>query len=196
EKISALMKTEAKEDVKFPWESGYKKLSKQHANIFKSQILYFKGFCYHRLGDHHTAVEKFKKSVEYALPNEKRPENALHNVWKNNIKPSFWNWWLKSPTNTWAKRLIFLGILSFIIGIVFLHPLIPGMYKDSKVDINWTFYTIFLTSLIGLLLLPQIERIKATDFEIELFPPGTIGPALSNIHFEGALSDPAPSKKS
>jgi len=194
EKISALMKTEEeKEEVKFVWESNYKKLSKQPTNIFRSQILYFKGFCYHRLGDHHTAVEKFKKSAKYASSDEKRPQNALHNVWKNNIRPSLWNWWLNSPTNTGIKRFTFAGILILIIGIVFLHPLIPGIVGKSFSDINWVLYTVFLISLIGLLLLPQIERIKATDFEIELIPPSTTGPALSNIHFERALSEPEPS---
>lgn len=165
-------------------------------DALKSQVLYFKGFCYHRLGDHHTAVEKFKKSAESAPQHEKRPQNALYNVWKNNIKPSFWNWWWNSPTNTWVKRVTFVGILILIGGIVFLHPLIPKMFEVSYDGINWTLFTIFFISLIGMILLPQIERIKATDFEIELFPPGTIGPALSNIHFEGALSDPALSKKS
>jgi len=195
EKACKLIETEEPKEIINAWLPINKEKATSTENSLKSQVLFFKGFCYHQLGDHHTAVEKFKKSAEYASSSEKRPQNALHNVWKNNIKPSFWNWWWNSPTSTILKRFTFLGILILILGIVFLHPLIPEMLGKSYSDINWTLYSIFLISLIVILVLPQIERIKATDFEIELFPPSTLGPTLSNIHFEGALSESAPSNK-
>ena len=41
------------------------------------------------------------------------------------------------------------------------------------------------------LLLPQIERIKSSDFEIELYPPSSIGLSLTHIQLEKTFADKA-----
>ena len=213
EKACSLMKEEKSEDSSNSWIPVPKRKISSSINNLKSEVLYFKGYCYFKLGDYGAAYDKFYKSVKCATTDDNRQRDALLkkrdalvNVWKNNIRPPIWQWWWNDPVKKLPKRIVSLAILIMISGIVFFHQFIPIVSNKillffkpdvliENVNADFTMYIVFLIALIISLLLPQIERIKSSDFEIELYPPSSLGLSLPHIQLENTLADKASYEK-
>src|SRR3990167_6712365 len=145
-----------------------------HGNTYKKTkpyILYFLA-CFYLKSKEVFAAEQILEECLTLKPESKikiLAKALLNNVWNNQIRPSWWRWWLCAPghLNKIWKRAGF-GLLTAAIFVSL--PLYPFIRKClfPSLDVNATLHIIFVLLLIVLLFLPEIKYIKAKDFEIEL----------------------------
>ncbi|WP_440957103.1 tetratricopeptide repeat protein [Methanosarcina sp. Mfa9] len=152
---------------------------------------YFTGCFYYKIGDFFAAKEKLEecKKLKSKISLEKSADLLVGNVWKYQIKPTWWEWWLGSPCACGRKRLLFVGIILFIF-LMFLPAIqdilgniiqLIGSFisvgplahlNESSTTINWEensiLYSAFILTLLLLLLTPNIERIAAKEISIEM----------------------------
>jgi tetratricopeptide (TPR) repeat protein len=143
----------------------------------KAYILYFLGCFYYKSGDIYSAKTRLEKCVRLKSPIKKTAREMLGNIWNYKIRPSWWRWWLDSPTHPWPKRTAFMGLSGLIFGSFLLHPFLRSLCPLMKV--NWGVYTFFIAFLIFIILSPCIQRIKTKDIEVEMAPPPPFEPMLS-----------------
>lgn len=162
-------------------------------NKLKTNILYYLGYFYYKNGDIFAAkerledcmkleskIEKLEKLIGLAeSPIKQRTCDLLNYIWDYEIKPTWWRWWLFSPTCCWLKRTLFFLIIPFIPILLLFYPLIPE--KLPYIKVGWHIYSIIVLILILILLLPDIEKIKVKDVEIELRSPPLFEPFLSPL---------------
>ena len=174
---------------------------KSRGDELKAFILYFLGCFYHKNGDISTAKEKLEECInlrswkekleEYINPTLKSPIvrracELLSTIWNYEMRPTWWQWWLSSPSFAWLKRGLFFTFLFSIFSLLAFHPFIPMWFS---IEMNWSIYIISIAFLIFILLSPGIQTIRAEGFGLELrsrFPLEV----RSEPPFELALSPP------
>ncbi|MFC2011271.1 tetratricopeptide repeat protein [Chloroflexota bacterium] len=156
--------------------------------VARAYILYFMGCFYYKTGDNSEAVRALKQCIELKSELSKKTENSpdepevcklacelLDNIWNYAVRPPLWSWWWFSPLHYRRHRVIF-GIISFFI----VAPLIVSPF----VEITWSVYMFLTVILLIILALPNIQRIRARDIEVELWSPPSMEPVLSPSMFE------------
>jgi tetratricopeptide (TPR) repeat protein len=202
---NCLIKNYSTSDYEIEQQKNWKEIA-----AYKS---YFLGCFYYKIGDIFTSYEKLKECTELKPKIElEKPANLLaKNIWRYQIKPSWWEWWTDSPVENRKKEIIFYAICGIIFviflplfsnNIVNVIPLLSNIFvtvfhqlvgifhspepftqsnnslsnnslsNNSLFAIDWKEnsipYTIFLTFLSLILLIPNIERIIGKDISIEL----------------------------
>lgn len=176
---------------------------KSHENLkIKAYALYFLGIYYYKIGNFPRAKDKFEEcpSLKSGSPIEKIAKKHLEYLWNYQLKPSWWEWWLKDPLHPLSKKIIFSVLSLIIIGLLFpemvigflsflsilseellTHPLIVTIYNTVD-SINWEKsygrYALTVGLLLFILLSPSIYRIVGKDIEIEIQSP-----TLTSIEF-------------
>lgn len=145
------------------------KLSKKHGKKIRAYILYFLGYFYYKSKDMFTAKEKLEECIRLKSSIKSSARELLRNIWNYQIRPPWWRWWLTSPLHRWGKRIVFVILSLFILGLFGLHSFIPEWIYPLK--INFTLYMFFIVLLLIIFFSPSIERIKAKDIEIEMRHP-------------------------
>ena len=138
----------------------------------------FKGFLF--FASEHNKYEKLKKEKIKEI--DTMAKSLLAHLF-NQSKPSWWKWWLSSPSPLykWTKRVLF-GIISVILLLTSFSPLITFAYPFSyltsilgSISINkpiiWQLYLIVDLILIFLLLSPALQRLKLHEIEVEFAIP-------------------------
>jgi len=150
----------------------------------KACILYFLAGFYLKNKDVFAAKEKLVEciSLKAETPIDKSARDMLGIVWNYHIKPPFWVWWCNSPLYKWHKRIGFTFIVFALAGLL-IYPL----FFSQKFPENRVPYLILIGLLIAILFMPNLERIKTQEMEIQLRPPPTLESALSPILMEGQL---------
>ncbi|AKB24386.1 hypothetical protein MSMTP_0917 [Methanosarcina sp. MTP4] len=172
--------------------------------------LYFLGVYYYKIGNFPSAKDKFVEcsSLKSGSPIKESAKKHLDNLWNYQLKPPWWEWWLKDPLHPLSKKIIFsvlsliifgllfpemvigyLSFLSFLFEKLLVHPLIAtiyGTFYDTFYDIfssvDWEYsygrYALTVGLLLFILLSPSIYRIAGKDVEIEIQSP-----TLSSMEF-------------
>jgi len=155
-------------------------LFKKSDKKLRAYILYFLGCFHYKTKDIFEAKRKLEECLRLnsKSPIESSARELLDNIWNYAIRPPFWQWWLDSPLKCWTKRIIF-GVISFsILALLLAHPFIPAWLPTA--EINWILHIVLILFLIIILVLPNIQRIRARDIvEVELRSPPAIEPVLS-----------------
>lgn len=152
----------------------------------KAYILYFLAAFYLKSKDIFTAKQKLEEciSLEPELKIKVLARELLSSVWNDQIRPSWWRWWINSPSPLYKNYKI--AVFSFLIVSIFVS--LP-LYPFIRHWIPLTLYIFFIVLLIIFLFSPNLERFKAKDFQIELRapPPFPIDSVLSPIAMEEQL---------
>ncbi|MGC1121573.1 MAG: tetratricopeptide repeat protein [Candidatus Methanofastidiosia archaeon] len=158
-------------------------LSKDHPRKELSTcILYNLGYFYFRNGDIFAAKERLEECVKlesavkklervfgsksYSKP---RTRDLLNYVWDCKIKPTWWRWWLFSPTWCWPKRILFFLFLLPIPLLLLFHPLISK--HVPFVQVGWPIYSSVVLLLILILVSPNVEKITVKEIEMKVQSP-------------------------
>ena len=157
-------------------------LSKEYQKELKAFILYVLGYFYYKNGDIFAAKERLEDCIGLESKMEKlkrifgsksfvrpRTRDLLNYIWDYEIKPSWWRWWLFSPTWHWPKRILFFLFLLPIPFLLLFHPVIPTFSESIVTD--WRISGVIVALLILILLSPNIEKIKVKDIEMEMRSP-------------------------
>jgi tetratricopeptide (TPR) repeat protein len=134
-----------------------------------AHVLFFSGYFFYKCQDFLSAKEKLKQCVKQKSSIKRTAKTLLRDVWNNKIKPSWWRWWLASPVACWSKRIGFVLLCSSAIALLFLHFLLSEL--SISLRLNWIICFVASALLIVTIISPSIERIKASEIEIELRTP-------------------------
>ena len=134
-----------------------------------AHVLYYLGYFYYRSRDPFTAKEKLQKCIELKSKIRPSARAMLGNIWKYQIRPAWWRFWLVSPQYPWGKRILFFLLSVSVLALLGLHPFTLKWVDPLK--INFTLYTILVVFLLFMILFPSIERLKVQDIEVELRAP-------------------------
>jgi hypothetical protein len=108
---------------------------------------------------------------------KKAAKSLLDDLWNYRIRPSWWRWWLASPSRRKRKRTSFTILVGLLIFFV-----LNGLFRV------WNGSEIFSLVSIGLILTtliwPNIERFKKREIEFEITPPPSFIPVLSPSEME------------
>ncbi len=138
---------------------------------------YFLGCFYYKINDYFTAIDCLKQCKKLSSDREinNSASEILNNIWNNKIRPSFWKWWLHSPSNLWFKRISFIILSFFLFGILLPIQSIDIFKNSFFSSINWAENTVQLTlltlTIIFILTSPNIQYFKSSQIEIEIRPP-------------------------
>ena len=170
-------------------------LSKEYQKELKAFVLYVLGYFYYKNGDIFTAKERLEDCIGLESKVEKlkrvfgsesfvrpRTRDLLNYIWDYEIKPSWWRWWLFSPTWHWPKRVLFFLFLLPIPFLLLFHPVIPTFSESIVTD--WRISGVIVVLLILILLSPNIEKIKVKDIEMEMRSPPVFETFLPPLDIE------------
>ena len=154
--------------------------------------LLFLGCFYSRHKDFLSAKENLIECLELPTKNIVKPKvrELLNIVWNLQLKPSWRDWWTKSPKMLGGriKKYIFYGLVLVLICLlifIFLHPLIKILSPES-LEYNWSLYLFLIGVIIAIILSPNAESIKTGQIEVELYVPhpleGVPAPAIIEEH--------------
>ena len=162
-------------------------LSKKLEKEIRAHILYFLGSFYLKGKDVIAAKEKLEECIRLKsrASIEASARELLGNIWNYQIRPHWLRWWLNSPLYKWPKRIGFFFLSLSIPGLLIIHPFIHSLFPS--IQVNLTLYVMLIVLLIILLTLPNLERIKAKDIEIELRSPPPFESVLSPMVMEKEL---------
>ena len=151
----------------------------------RAYTLYFLGCFYYKTRDIFEAVRTLRECVKFKSESSKRSSEEppvcelacelLDNIWNYAVRPPLWRWWWFSPLHCRLRRTAF-SIISFFI----VAPLIVSPF----VEITWSVYMFLTIILLIILALPNIQRIRARDIEVELRSPPPMEPVLSSSMME------------
>ena len=137
------------------------------------------------------------------LKNEKEHytlNHILYHIWNFRVRPPFWRWWCSSPSELgiglkWFKRAIFSVSVLSLIGLFFymllllLHfvriDLFSSFKPISDVGSVWHLILIALIMVSVLLACPQLAKLRAGGYEMELIMPMPF--EISPIQMESQL---------
>ena len=134
----------------------------------------------------------------------------LNYIWEQHINPPFWRWWLFAPVNSSLKQIGFITCLFFLAGGLlpscmnffvssliktFLYLFQVGNYFNSHsfapfIFDSATIRIIYLIVLLGIIMLPNIQKIKwikVKDYEVELKAPPPLFINLSPARIGASL---------
>lgn len=171
-------------DLNISEERAVKILGKIHSILakFKSNTnvaynYYFLGCFYYKINDYFTAIDCLKQCTK--LNSDPEINNSaieiIDNIWNNKIRPSFWKWWLQSPSNLWFKRISFIILITYLFGILLPIQSINLFENSFFSPINWAENAVQLAlltlSIVFILTSPNIQYFKSSQIEIEIRPP-------------------------
>ena len=134
-------------------------------------VLYFQGHVCYRAKDVFGAMEKLSQCVAYKSSFRAAARELLSGIWRCEIKPSWWRWWLCSPVHRWRKRTVFLSLCLLLLALLvlgFRSPIVNWIYP---LRVDSTPYVFLVLLLFLLIFFPSIHRLKAKGIEVELRPP-------------------------
>lgn len=171
-------------DINISEEKTVKILGKIHPILAKFESktnvaynYYFLGCFYYKINDYFTAIDCLKQCKKLNSDHEinNSASEILDNIWNNKVRPSFWKWWLQSPSNLWFKRISFIILISSLFGILLPIQSIDVFENSFLSSINWAENTVQLTLLtlviVFILTSPNIQYFKSSQIEIEIRPP-------------------------
>jgi tetratricopeptide (TPR) repeat protein len=132
----------------------------------RAHILYLLGCFYQKNRDVFGAKEKLQRCIKLKSTIRSPARDLLRTIWNFQIRPSWWQWWIASPSRPWGKRILFALLVLCIVGLFGLQPFIGEWIDPLKID--GPMYVFFIVLLLFLLLSPRIERLKAKDVELQL----------------------------
>jgi hypothetical protein len=138
-------------------------------------VRYFLGYLYFKANDLFSAKEILIECINTRSSNLSNDEKIIREeakdfltyIWEQRIKPSFWRWWWYSPNLKDEKRILFIAISGLItwaffnIGLCF--PLFHIIYIEGT-----TLQVLFVLTLVAILLIPNIQKFRAKEYEVEL----------------------------
>jgi tetratricopeptide (TPR) repeat protein len=179
DKALGMVEPDGKKEALPPWIPKEVERADEDEIRLKSDILRFKSHCYFKLGDYDKSVGALKECAEIDRQNNKEVKRVLKNIWKNNVRPSLWRWWLSQPVNPWPKRVLFFAISLFALGLIAVHPFVEELIYPY--EINWAVYIFLIAALFGILFVPLTERKKETGFAFSLTPDLRRDPVLTPV---------------
>ena len=89
----------------------------------KAYALYLLGYFCYKFKDCNTAKEELQECLK--LRPSKRigraAKDLLTNIWNQEIRPAFWDYWFNSPVRTWRRRVFGFLVVVCILSILFVH---------------------------------------------------------------------------
>ncbi len=148
----------------------------------RAYTLYFLGCFYYKMKDISEAVSTHRQCVKFKSesPVKTLACELLDNIWNYAVKPPLWRWWWFSPLHCRLRRVISSIIPFFIAAPVAASPF---------VRIDWGVYMFITTILLIILALPNIQRIRAREIEVELRSPPSMEPVLSPSMMEMKIKE-------
>lgn len=170
----------------------------------KAYTLYFLGLVYFRAGYFKRAARKLEECLEIKDSAEIRKSASLllKNIRTGPLKPSWWEWWLDTRTNSTLKKTGFGLIIFLLIVLLLSHPAastLPFISWPSSfinqifslthtVNLSWASYgkeySTLIVFLLSVLFFPEFNAVSQENEDLEFEP---ISPPAVNFDIPASI---------